>query len=153
MPKRWLVGLLVCLCFGPLAMAAQNNTDNTGTWSGIIINSSCTPEQAFDEADACMSRVAGAPVSFYDDTTRQIFALDSQEQAASLFGEVVTVHGTVDGKTMHVASIERLTSIGLAVGQKAPNFTVRDQFGKEQSLDTLKGPNGTALLFFRSADW
>ena len=23
----------------------------------------------------------------------------------------------------------------------------------EQSLETLKGPNGTVLLFFRSADW
>jgi peroxiredoxin len=39
------------------------------------------------------------------------------------------------------------------VGRKAPAFTARDQFGQEQSLDTLKGPNGTVLLFFRSADW
>jgi len=39
------------------------------------------------------------------------------------------------------------------VGQKAPAFSARDQFGKLQNLDTLKGPNGTVLLFFRSADW
>jgi peroxiredoxin len=51
-----------------------------------------------------------------------------------------------------MASIE-LMSIGLAVGQKAPAFSVRDQFGRAQTLDTLKGPNGTVLLFFRSADW
>jgi peroxiredoxin len=39
------------------------------------------------------------------------------------------------------------------VGQKAPPFTAHDQFGHSQSLDTLKGANGTVLLFFRSADW
>jgi peroxiredoxin len=34
-----------------------------------------------------------------------------------------------------------------------PPFTARDQFGKDVSSDTLKGTNGTVLLFFRSADW
>jgi peroxiredoxin len=51
-----------------------------------------------------------------------------------------------------MTSIE-LMSIGLAVGQRAPAFSIRDQFGRVQTLDTLKGPNGTVLLFFRSADW
>jgi len=45
------------------------------------------------------------------------------------------------------------TSIGLQVGQKAPAFASRDQFGQEQSIETLRGANGTVLLFFRSADW
>jgi hypothetical protein len=39
-------------------------------------------------------------------------------------------------------------NIGLAVGQKVPKFTARDQFGQEQSNETLKGSNGTVLLFF-----
>ncbi len=43
--------------------------------------------------------------------------------------------------------------IGLGVGQKAPAFSGVDQFGHEQSTETLKGPKGTVLLFFRSADW
>jgi hypothetical protein len=42
---------------------------------------------------------------------------------------------------------------GLEVGQKAPGFMVQDQFGHQQSNETLKGANGTVLLFFRSADW
>ena len=42
---------------------------------------------------------------------------------------------------------------GLEVGQKAPGFTAQDQFGHQQSNETLKGSNGTVLLFFRSADW
>jgi cytochrome oxidase Cu insertion factor (SCO1/SenC/PrrC family) len=45
------------------------------------------------------------------------------------------------------------TEIGLAVGQPAPSFTLRDQFGNLTSNATLRGSNGTVLLFFRSADW
>ena len=44
-------------------------------------------------------------------------------------------------------------SIGIEVGQQAPSFVLSDQFGHEQSNDTLKGSQGTILLFFRSADW
>ncbi len=43
--------------------------------------------------------------------------------------------------------------VGLAVGDVAPTFKARDQFGNEQSNSTILGKNGTVLLFFRSADW
>ena len=45
------------------------------------------------------------------------------------------------------------SSVGLEVGQRAPTFALSDQFGHKQSNETLKGSNGTVLLFFRSADW
>jgi hypothetical protein len=44
-------------------------------------------------------------------------------------------------------------SLGLEVGQHAPAFALPDQFGHQQSNETLKGSKGTVLLFFRSADW
>ena len=44
-------------------------------------------------------------------------------------------------------------SLGLQVGQQAPTFALSDQLGQKRSNDTLKGANGTVLLFFRSADW
>jgi len=44
-------------------------------------------------------------------------------------------------------------SFGLGTGEKAPAFAARDQFDREQSNETLRGSNGTILLFFRSADW
>ena len=44
-------------------------------------------------------------------------------------------------------------SIGIELGQRAPAFALPDQFGHEQANDTLKGSEGTVLLFFRSADW
>lgn len=43
--------------------------------------------------------------------------------------------------------------VGLEIDQQAPSFALSDQFGKKQSSETLKGSNGTVLLFFRSADW
>lgn len=43
--------------------------------------------------------------------------------------------------------------IGMEVGQQAPSFALPDQFGHQQSNETLKGSNGTVILFFRSADW
>jgi len=67
-------------------------------------------------------------------------------------GDTVTATGTLDDDTIRLSSIESM-SIGLAVGQQAPAFSVRDQFGRVQTLDSLKGANGTVLLFFRSADW
>jgi cytochrome oxidase Cu insertion factor (SCO1/SenC/PrrC family) len=44
-------------------------------------------------------------------------------------------------------------SSSLEIGQKAPAFSLPDQFGHENSNESLKGAKGTVLLFFRSADW
>ena len=41
----------------------------------------------------------------------------------------------------------------LKIGSKIPELSGVDQFGKQQTFDSLKGPNGLVLLFFRSADW
>ena len=38
-------------------------------------------------------------------------------------------------------------------GQKIPVFALKDQTGKTQTLETLRGPKGLVLLFVRSADW
>jgi cytochrome oxidase Cu insertion factor (SCO1/SenC/PrrC family) len=41
----------------------------------------------------------------------------------------------------------------LKVGEKAPEFTLKDQTGNERSLrDLLKG-GAVALVFYRSASW
>jgi hypothetical protein len=131
---------------------AQTDT-NAGPWSGIIINSGCTADEAFAEAPKCTENTPGAKLVLYDDTTRQMFDLDPQTRAHGLLGNSVTIHGKLDGTTIHVSSLEKLTTFGLNVGQKAPAFFLTDQFGQTQTLQTLKGAHGTVLLFFRSADW
>jgi hypothetical protein len=127
---------------------------NTETWSGVIVNSICSAEEAFAEDPKCLQKdLPGAGLSLYHDSTFKVYILEPQEQAVGHLGDSVTITGTVEGNTLHVASLKMLTAIGLDVGRKAPAFSTRDQFGQLQSLDTLKGPNGTVLLFFRSADW
>lgn len=42
---------------------------------------------------------------------------------------------------------------GLKVGEKAPDFTLKDQAGKEQSLTAMLKVGSVALVFYRSASW
>jgi cytochrome oxidase Cu insertion factor (SCO1/SenC/PrrC family) len=42
---------------------------------------------------------------------------------------------------------------GLAVGQKAPAFTLKDQNDRDVSLSALLKKGPVALVFYRSADW
>ena len=42
---------------------------------------------------------------------------------------------------------------GPAIGTPAPKFTLKDQGGKERSLDELLKKGKVALVFTRSADW
>ena len=144
--------LIALLFLASLAVAEQDNERNSGSWSGILVSSSCNADEAFFESPECSKLVPGAKLSLYDDTNRVMYDLQPQEKVVFPLGDTVTVRGTIDGDTIQMTSIERM-SIGLAVGQKAPAFSVRDQFGRVQTLETLKGRNGTVLLFFRSADW
>jgi hypothetical protein len=135
-------------------LLAQSDAAQSGSWSGVIVNADCTLDEAFAEAAKCTEdRGPASKLVFYDDTIRKLYALDPQDQAVGHLGDGVTVAGDLQGNTIKVSSFKLLTAIGLNVGQKAPAFTARDQFGREQSLATVKGPKGTVVLFFRSADW
>jgi len=39
------------------------------------------------------------------------------------------------------------------VGAKAPAFTLKDQDGKERSLDEFRKKGAVAVVFYRSAKW
>jgi hypothetical protein len=144
--------LLVTLSSVAVLAAAQTDKPNSRSWSGTVVYSSCNADEAFNESPECFRLAPGAKLALYDDTNRVMYSLEPQEKIAGHLGDPVTVRGTLDEDTIRVASIE-LLSMGLAVGEQAPAFSARDQFGRVQTLDTLKGPNGTVLLFFRSADW
>jgi hypothetical protein len=42
---------------------------------------------------------------------------------------------------------------GIAVGQTAPGFELKDQNGRPHTLNSLMGRKGVLLVFNRSADW
>ena len=50
-------------------------------------------------------------------------------------------------------SVVDLEQVGPQVGTKVPSFTLPDQTGRLRTLDSLMGPKGAILVFFRSADW
>ncbi|HLZ12190.1 MAG TPA: hypothetical protein VKP58_06355 [Candidatus Acidoferrum sp.] len=59
----------------------------------------------------------------------------------------------VSGQENAAATHSSAPAIGIEVGRPAPAFSGVDQFGHENSNESLKGAKGTVLLFFRSADW
>jgi hypothetical protein len=46
-----------------------------------------------------------------------------------------------------------VSKLGPQVGQRVPNFSLKDQNGKAWTLASIMGPKGAMLVFFRSADW
>lgn len=46
-----------------------------------------------------------------------------------------------------------VSKLGPQVGQRVPDFSLRDQTGRMQNLQSVMGPRGAMLVFFRSADW
>jgi peroxiredoxin len=148
----WAVAIAILLA-AAITPAGQSENTKASSWSGVIINGSCNPDEAFAEAAKCTAPTTGAALALYDDTIRQVYALDPQDLAKGHLGDSVTVQGALDGNAIHMVSLQMFSEVGLRAGQKAPDFSARDQFGKTQTLDTLRGPKGTVLLFYRSADW
>jgi hypothetical protein len=149
--RLWLVIAAAVLCAVPSA-AGQGSAAKTDSWSGVLVTSACNADEAFMESAECFKVVPGAEMALYDDTNRLMYSLAPQDKVKGRLGDTVTVHGTLQEDTIQVASCGPI-AIGLEVGQKAPDFSLGDEFGQTQTLETLKGTNGTVLLFFRSADW
>ena len=43
--------------------------------------------------------------------------------------------------------------LGPQVGARVPDFNLGDQRGKVWTLQSVMGPKGSMIVFFRSADW
>jgi hypothetical protein len=46
-----------------------------------------------------------------------------------------------------------VAKLGPQVGQVVPDFSLKDQSGKTWTRQSIMGPRGAMLVFFRSADW
>lgn len=46
-----------------------------------------------------------------------------------------------------------VSKLGPQVGEKVPDFALKDQRGQVRTLESLMGPKGLVLVFNRSADW
>jgi len=46
-----------------------------------------------------------------------------------------------------------VSKLGPQVGEHVPDFTLKDQNGKTWTLQSIMGPKGVMIVFYRSADW
>ncbi len=46
-----------------------------------------------------------------------------------------------------------VSKLGPQVGEQVPDFSLKDQNGKTRTLQSIMGPKGALLVFYRSADW
>jgi hypothetical protein len=46
-----------------------------------------------------------------------------------------------------------VSKLGPQVGERVPDFSLKDQAGKVWTLQSIMGPKGALLVFLRSADW
>ena len=46
-----------------------------------------------------------------------------------------------------------VSKLGPQVGERVPDFDLKDQNGKSWTLQSIMGPKGAMLVFIRSADW
>jgi len=46
-----------------------------------------------------------------------------------------------------------VSKLGPQVGERVPDFSLKDQTGKTRTLQSIMGPKGAMLVFVRSADW
>jgi hypothetical protein len=70
----------------------------------------------------------------------------------SLFLASVVVVSTASAGAQAPQPVDTST-LGPQVGTEVPPVSGVDQFGKSHTLESIAGPKGTMLVFFRSADW
>ena len=46
-----------------------------------------------------------------------------------------------------------VAKLGPQVGERVPDFSLQDQSGKTWTLQSIMGPRGAMLVFYRLADW
>ena len=72
--------------------------------------------------------------------------------ALGLLGGLIATPGARQAPTAARTKID-VSTLGPQVGQRIPAFRLTDQNGKTWTNETILGPNGAMLVFFRSADW
>ncbi|MDQ7849333.1 MAG: hypothetical protein QN152_11195 [Armatimonadota bacterium] len=52
-----------------------------------------------------------------------------------------------------MAEALRPQELGPRIGAPIPPFEASDQFGRQQTFETIRGASGALIVFIRSADW
>ena len=74
-------------------------------------------------------------------------AISTTTLAAALLIVFTTMASAQSGMQIDVSAL------GPQEGEQVPDFDLSDQNGLRHTLETVRGPNGSLILFHRSADW
>ena len=55
--------------------------------------------------------------------------------------------------TLFLLAPLKIVALAVAKGDRIPEFQLSDQNGKMQTFESVRGPKGAMLVFYRSADW
>ena len=72
--------------------------------------------------------------------------------AVALMGLLLQAPSIAQQNRVARASID-VSKLGPQVGEQIPDFSLRDQSGRVWTRQSILGPRGAMLVFFRSADW
>jgi len=90
--------------------------------------------------------------------TLQLFVERARRPALVALSASLFTFATVVGEARlglfgwQLASVN-VDALGPKVGERLPPFTLNDQTGKLRTLESIAGPKGAMIVFFRSADW
>ena len=76
--------------------------------------------------------------------------LASQLPLAIASGLLAQAPGQGEGPVRQKIDVSKL---GPQVGERVPDFSLKDQNGKPRTLQSILGPKGGMLVFIRSAGW
>jgi ATP/ADP translocase len=108
MTKRWMLAAVAVVFAVGLSAAQQDNSKKTASWSGVITNNMCGAKDASAAKAECTTKCVkshGAKYALYDATADKVYILEPQDKAEGHAGHDVTVTGTLDGDTIHLASL------------------------------------------------
>ena len=79
--------------------------------------------------------------------------MNSTERIVAVTAFTAALVGTCIAQSAPARTRLDLSKLGPQVGERVPDFRLKDQSGKEWTRQSIMGPKGAMLVFFRSADW
>ena len=113
--KKVITRVLLAVMVVSLASFAFAGDDTSGSWSGIVTDTSCGAKGAKAGHADCAAKCVkehGAKYALYTPADKQAWVLSNQEEAAKMAGKEVVVKGKADKEkmTIEVASMEAAPS-------------------------------------------
>ncbi|HXD19421.1 MAG TPA: redoxin domain-containing protein [Vicinamibacterales bacterium] len=75
-----------------------------------------------------------------------------KQMRACVLGILVAALATISPAAQQVRKVD-VSKLGPRVGATVPDFSLPDQHGKTRTLQSVMGPKGAMIVFYRSADW